>query len=336
MKTATLCITPDPGRDRSPFNPRLLLLALTLVIFGAGGCAGGGEGAAEGAPGRSRGTIATLDDASIPYEEFMIYVTDIVGLEGDDVTEQDDIMSSLLDQFLEEHLLLRAGVDLGVAVSEAEIEAYLKEIGMTGGEERAPGTADDPEAFRRKIGRGLILQKVKDETVLSKVQVTDGEIDDYLERRPQLLRESRTLVLRQILVEDRRLADRLRKTLAADAKRFESLALEHSVAPDGGQPRSYREEELPTELLDTLLALQEAQISQVLELAQRYLIFQMVRRIDSVPIDRDELESRVRLELFQQKVDEVLDQYVADLQEKTTIHVNRSILPFRYQGEHPN
>ncbi len=335
MKTATLCTTPDPGRDRSPFTPRLLL-ALTLVIFGGGGCAGGGEGAAEGVPRRSRGTIATLDDASIPYEEFMIYVTDIVGLEGDDVTEQDDIMSSLLDQVLEEHLLLRAGADLGVAISEPEIEAFLKEIGMAGGEERAPGTADDPEAFRRKIGRGLILQKVKDEAVLSKVQVTDGEIDDYLERRPQLLRESRTLVLRQILVEDRRLADRLRKTLAADAKRFESLALEHSVAPDGGQPRSYREEELPTELLDTLLALQEAQISQVLELAQRYLIFQMVRRIDSVPIDRTELESRVRLELFQQKVDEVLDQYVADLQENTTIHVNRSILPFRYQGEHSN
>ncbi len=335
MKTATLCITPDPGRDRSPFNPRLLL-ALALVVFGGGGCAAGGEGAAEGAPGRSRGTIATLDDASIPYEEFMIYVSDIVGLEGDDVTEQDDIMSSLLDQFLEEHLLLRAGADLGVAVSAAEIEAYLKEIGMTGGEESAPGPADDPEAFRGKIGRGLILQKVKDEAVLSKVQVTDGEIDDYLEKRPELQRESRTLVLRQILVEDRGLADRLRKTLAADAKRFESVALEHSVAPDGGQPRSYREEELPTELLGALLGLRENEISPVLELAQRYLIFQMVRRIDSVPIDRSELESRVRLELFQQKVDEVLDQYVADLQEKTTIHVNRSILPFRYQGEHPN
>ncbi len=335
MKTTTLCTTPDQGRNRSAVTPRLLL-ALMLVVFGGGGCAGGGEEAVGGAPERSRGTIATLDDASIPYEEFMIYVTDIVGLEGDDVTEQADIMSSLLDQFLEEHLLLRAGAALGVAVSEAEIEAYLKEIGMIDGEARAPGTADDPEAFRGKIGRGLILQKVKDEAVLSKVQVTDGEVDDYLKKRPQLLRESRTLVLRQILVEDRRLADRLRKTLAADAKRFESVALEHSVAPDGGQPRSYREEELPTELLDTLLALQEGQISQVLELAQRYLIFQMVRRIDSVPIDRGELESRVRLELFQQKVDEVLDQYVADLQEKTTIHVNRSILPFRYQGEHPN
>ena len=36
-------------------------------------------------------------------------------------------------------------------ISEAEIEAYLKEIGMIDGEERAPGTADDPEAFRGKI-----------------------------------------------------------------------------------------------------------------------------------------------------------------------------------------
>jgi parvulin-like peptidyl-prolyl isomerase len=309
---------------------------VALAALGLVGCAGGGEEAAEGAPGESRGAVASLDDASIPYEEFMVYVSDILGSEDDDVTDQGDIMSSLLDQFLEEHLLLRAGADLGVVVSEAEIEAYLREIGMVGGEDRDPEPQDDPEAFRGKIRRGLILQKVKDEAVLSKVQVTDGEIGDYLAKRPELLRESRTLVLRQILVEDKGLADRLRKSLAADAKRFESVALEHSVAPDGGQPRSYREEELPTELLDTLLALQEGEISQVLELAQRYLIFQMVRRIDSVPIDRDELEGRVRLELFQQKVDEVLDQYVADLKEKTTIHVNRSILPFRYQGEYPN
>lgn len=322
-----LCTTPVPP---------LLRFALSLAVLGLAGCAGGGEGTAQGAPEGSRGSVATLDDTSIPYEEFMVYVGDITGAEEEAITEQADIMSSLLDQFIEEHLLLRAGKDLGVAVSQAEVEAYLKEIGMVDGGEGAPDQPGDPEAFRDKIRRGLILQKVKDEAVLSKIQVTDGEIDDYLDKRPELLRESRTLVLRQILVENKELADRLRKELAADPKRFESVALEHSVAPDGGQPRSYREEELPTELLDTLLGLQENEISPVLELAQSFLIFEMVRRIDSVPIDRDELKGRVRLDLFQQKVAEVLDQYVADLKEKTTIHVNRSILPFRYQGEHPN
>jgi len=327
LKTTTLCTTPVP---------RLLRFALSLAVLGLAGCAGGDEEAVEGAQARSRGSVATLNDTSIPYEEFMVYVSDITGAEDEGITSQGDIMSSLLDQFLEEHLLLGAGEDLGVAVSQAEVEAYLKEIGMAGGEEGEPDPPGDPQAFRDKIRRGLILQKVKDEAVLSKVQVTEGEIDDYLDKRPELLRESRTLVLRQILVENKGLADRLRKELAADAKRFESVALEHSVAPDGGQPRSYREEELPTELLDTLLGLQENEISEVLELAQRFLIFQMVRRIDSVSIDRDELEGRVQLELFQQKVDEVLDQYVADLKEKTTIHINRSILPFRYQGEHPN
>lgn len=327
MKTTTLCTIPVSSFFR---------FVVSMAILGLAGCAGGGEEAVEGTPDRSGATLATVDDAAIPYEEFMVYVADITGPEDEGIADQDVIMSSLLDQFLEEQLLLRAGTDLGVAVSLAEVEAYLKEIGMVGGEEGGPPPVDDPEAFRDKIRRGLILQKVKDEAVLSKVQVTDGEVADYLDKRPELLRESRTLVLRQILVEDKVLADGLRKTVAADATRFESVALEHSVAPDGGQPRSYREEELPTELLDTLLGLRENEISEVLELAQRYLIFQMVRRIDSVPIDRAELESRVRLELFQQKVDEVLDQYVADLKEKTKIHVNRSILPFRYQGEHPD
>jgi parvulin-like peptidyl-prolyl isomerase len=312
---------------------RLLLLPLALAAAAPAGCAGGDQERAVEASATRGEAVATLDGAPIPYEEFITYVTDIVGPGEDDVRQQGDVMSSLLDQFLEEELLRRAGEALGVAVSEAEIEAYLKEIGVTDGEQ--PEGPDDPAVFRAKIRRGLILQKVKDEVVLSKVQVTDGEIDDYLTKRPELLRASRTLVLRQILVEDKALADRLRKTLAADPTRFESVALEHSVAPDGGQPRSYREEELPTELIEPLLALPEGALSDVMELAQRFLIFQMVRRIDSVPLDRDELRSRVRLELFQRKVDEVLDQYLAGLVEKTAIHVNRSILPFRYEGKHP-
>ncbi|MCZ6694980.1 MAG: hypothetical protein O7A63_00430, partial [Acidobacteria bacterium] len=73
---------------------------------------------------------------------------------------------------------------------------------------------------------------------------------------------------------------------------------------------------------------------KVIELAQRFMIFQLVRKDESTPRNQDEVRGRVRLELYQEKVDQVLAQYIADLKKDTAIHVNRSNLPFRYVGEH--
>ncbi len=183
---------------------------------------------------------------------------------------------------------------------------------------------------------GILLQKVKDEAVLSKVQVTPGEIDDYIKKQPELQHKARSVVLRQILVDDKALADRLRSALQTDPGRFESLARENSVAFDRGQARGYSEEDLPVELRQPVFDLEPGQVSQVIENAQRYLIFQMVRKEDTKSAEPAEIRRRVQLDLFQKKGEEALDRFIADLKKETEVRVNRSIMPFNYVGEYKN
>jgi len=295
------------------------------------------------APGQTRAqailegqVVATVGGDPIAIKAFERYLTDNAGDAEDENAEQANaIKSRLLDQMIEEQLLLRQTKGLSVTVSESEIDDYLTQIGVTEGEAELAG-GEGKEAFREKVRQSVIIQKVKDKAVLSKVEVTPGEVEDYLKKQPEAARVPRSVVLRQILIDDRSLADRLSAQLARDPSRFEALAREKSVAPDKGQARTYTEEELPVELRESLFRLEPGQVSQVLENAGTYLIFQLVRKMEAKDADLDEVRHRVQLELFRKKGEQALERYIADLKKDTEIHVNRAVLPFEYAGEYRN
>ena len=320
-------------RGRAGVRAALRQAAALALSGGLAFCAGGKEERRAPAQPDETSAVATLDGEPVPYGAFERYLRNNAGDDLASGEQGDTIRSRLLDRFLEEQLLLRAAADLKIAVSEPEVDAYMKELGLAepAGE---GGSAEGREAFREQVRRGLVLQKIKDEQVISKVQVTPGEVEDYLAKRPDLLRESRMVVLRQILVDDRSAADRLRAEIAAEPSRFEELAREHSVAADRGEARAYREEELPEELRDPLLELEANAISPVIEHAGAFRLFQMVRKVATAPVERAEVRRRVQMELFQRKIEQVLSQYIADLKDRVRIHVNRAVLPFRYVGEH--
>jgi parvulin-like peptidyl-prolyl isomerase len=333
------------ARQATGHRTKLGRAAVAMMIAGLFACGRrgaapgeGGSGASGGAgagatPTPEPGVMATIGGDPIPYKSFERYLVDN-GMDDTGGGDQDDVIKShLLDQFLEEQLMLRAARGLKIAVSEAEIDAYLQQIGVSEGEADVAGP-EGKEGFRDKVRQELIIQKVKDASVLSKVQVTPGEVDDYIKKQPELQKTSRRVVLRQILVDDKSLADRLRATLAADPSRFEAVARESSVASDRGQARGYDEEELPVELRAPLFALEPGQVSPVIENAQRYLIFQIVQKAAPREADPKEIRRTVQLKLFQQKSEQALERYVADLRKETEVRVNRSVLQFNYTGEY--
>ncbi len=325
-----------PTRHESACGRAALPMVLaSLALLACGGRKQGpaAHAAASPTPTPEPGVIATVGGEAVPYKSFERYLADN-GMEDTGEGEQDDVIKSrLLDQFIEEQLLLQAAKGLKVAVSDAEIDAYLQQIGVTEGEADVAGT-EGKQAFREKVRQELIVQKVKDAAVLSKVQVTPGEVDDYIKKQPELMRSSHRLVLRQILVDDKSLADRLRATLLADPSRFEAVARESSVASDRGQARSYDEDELPVELRQPLFALEPGQISPVIENAQRYLLFQVVQKAAPREADPSEVRRNVQLKLFQEKGEQALERYIADLRKETEIRVNRAVMPFNYVGEY--
>jgi len=177
---------------------------------------------------------------------------------------------------------------------------------------------------------------VKDKAVLSKVEVTPGEVDDYLKKQPETARVPRSVVLRQILIDDKSLAEKLSAQLAKDPSKFESLARDNSAAPDKGQARAFGEDDLPAEIKEAAFKLEPGQVSPVVEYAGMYLILQQVRTMEAKDADLTNVRRRAQLELFRKKGEQALERYIADLKKDTEIHVNRAVLPFEYTGEYKN
>ncbi len=329
-------IVPIPGTPVPIFLRAIpvFLVALAVLTPACDRKSSGPGGASTPAPAMEKTVVAMIAGQSIHYPAFQKYLEETTGGDELEADQADAIKSRLLDQFLEEQLLLREAGRLKIAVSDTEIDGYLREIGISGGEsESGP---EGREVFREQVRQSLVYQKVKDEAVLSKVQVTAGEVEDFFKRQPDLFRAPRALVLRQILMDDKNEAGRLRATLVTDPSRFEAMAREQSVAPDRGQARTYAEEELPVDLRDSLFTLRPGEVSPVLEHAQRYLIFQLVRIVEAREQDLDEVKRRIQMDLFREKSEQALQRYIADLKKATEIRVNRAILPFNYSGEYAN
>ncbi len=321
--------------------------AAALLLLAASGCSGKNEApsqaGASATPETTRAqamldaqVIATVGGDPLPLKAFERYLADNAGDSQDDDAEQiNAIKSRLLDQMLEEQLLLRAAKGLGVTVSESEIDDYLSQIGVSEGEAEVAGS-EGKEAFRDKVRQSIVLQKVKDKAVLSKVEVTPGEVDDYLKKQPETARVPRSVVLRQILIDDKSLAERLSAQLGKDPSKFESLARDNSAAPDKGQARTFSEEDLPAEIREAAFKLEPGQVSPVVEYAGMYLILQQVHTMEAKDADLKDVRRRVQLELFRKKGEQALERYIADLKKDTEIHVNRAVLPFDYTGEYRN
>jgi parvulin-like peptidyl-prolyl isomerase len=292
-----------------------------------------GAGPAGDVPAELGQTVVTLGGRSIPYGTFERYLAAIAMDEESQGEQEDTIKSRLLDQFIEEQLLLGAAEKMQISVSDAEVDSFLQELGVTEGEAEVAG-AEGRVAFRDKVRQSMVLQKVKDQAVLSKVQVTPGEVEDYFKKQPDMFRVPRAVVLRQILLDDRGQAERLAAALAADPAKFETLAREHSVAPDKGQARKYTEEELPVELREPLFELREGEVGRPLEFAGRWLLFQVVARLEAENQDLADVRRRIQMELFQKKGEQALERFIANLKKETEIRVNRAILPFQYNGEY--
>ena len=301
-------------------------------VAGGPGDSPGAQGPGAVAAGTEGAAVATVGDRKITYRAFERYLNDNAGEDEGEGEQLDQIKSRLLDQFIEEQLLLKEAERLEVAVSDAEVDAYLKELGVAEADLDV-GTPDGKEAFRARVKAGLIVQKVKEKAVLKTIKVAPGEVDDELKKHPEVTQGGGKVVLRQILLEDRNAAEEARRAILAEPAKFDAIAKVRSGAPDKGAPRAYAETDLPDNLRAAVAALQPGELSPVVEYAQSFVVLQLVRRMEAAPADAAEARRRVESDLFRQKADQVMERYLADLKEKTEVRVHRALLPFRYVGE---
>lgn len=285
--------------------------------------------------GREAG-IASISGELVNLADFQEYASDVLANEPDQESEQPtaELMSRLLDRFLEEELILRAAHARGMNVEEREVTEALRDL-------REPEVAvtaeqgSDFELLRRRMRRMLLTRKFREERVLKTLSVSAEEVAAYYDSRRDAFHQASRLVLRQILLDDTELANKLRRDLLKDPGRFQEVAEEWSLAPDRGRSRAYEASDLPAELIEAIAEVPEGGLSKVVTSATGIQIFLVEKREQEREMGIDEVSDRIRVLLLQEKGRKAYETMMAALREEAGLLIHEENLPFSYKKAKP-
>jgi hypothetical protein len=280
---------------------RLAVAAGALALLGvAAGCR------REAPPAES---VAVVAGREVRWEEFDRYLRRHLGESGASLGS--DVLSELFDQFISERLLVRLAVERGLVPRT-----------------RGP----QPAAERRRAVDRLLASEAVGLAAPSAQQIAS-----YYRAHQEDFRRPERVHLRQILVEDREVAEnalalvRGGADFAAVGRR---LMDDPELVVDAGDQGELAREDLPPAFTEVIFALEPGQVSEVVQADYGFHLFQVVARlpadVQSVEDARDEVEAALR----QEAVDRLLGDLVEEARRRYDVAVHERNLPFNYRGRY--
>ena len=272
----------------------LLILAIAMP-FAATGC---GKRSGPRAALRPE-TVAMAGERPVTLDQFMAWAKKATGEDPKNVSPR--VLSSLLDQYLEEVLLARA------------VEAA---------EPPVPG-ANPAEKRRAFLARSAGLETLQDSDLRR-------EYDAHPERykRPALVRAS------QLLFRDRESAEAAVKRLDLGAAWLD-VSRESSVAPNaasGGSLGLLSRTDLPREFEKAVWNLPAGKRSPVVATPHGFHVFRMDERLDARDVAFEEALPALRMAVAEDRSSRAVEEAIAGARLRFPVTIVEDHLPFPYVG----
>jgi len=221
---------------------------------------------------------------------------------------------------------------MGLSVSAAEIE----ESSQDNPQMKSSAIANN----RDEILRDLLVEKYYRQITSKDARVSPEEIQQYIEKNQARLTDRPAFLVREIRVQSREEADRLRREVTEGRRDFASVARLHSDAPNAernGLAR-YEEGQLPAVLEKVVQQLRPGDVSPVTESNYGFHIFKLEQRIQPhAPDERrsqlDDRRAQLTEELIGRRNQQAVDKALERLTSEAAIQISDSALGFPYTGE---
>ena len=221
---------------------------------------------------------------------------------GDAVLQRygSDVLDNMVNRYLIMQECQKRGIEVTTEEVRGEIDRLAKKFGLTM-ESYLQLLRDErnitPDQYSREIIWPMLALR---RLVADQVEVTQEEFN-----RAFLAQYGEAVKCRMIMVEDETLAQQLQARGAAEPDRFANLAKQHSEdetsASVGGLIPPIRRYMGDSRLEGAAFALQEGQVSPVLEIGDQHIVLQAVRRLpathpspQALPSIREQIQDRIR------------------------------------------
>ena len=295
-------------------------VAAPVLLAGLAGCAcmlaacGGGNKAGIAPSGAI--VVAVVGDRSITRPALDAYLALAVGSEAEPQASDTTVSSRLLDQMIDEEMILAEAARRGITLGEEEKRGQLPS-GAQGGDSAG-------------LERVLLQGKFKREVILDGVTVSQDEVAAYFAAHQPEFREPAQVVLKKILLDDRKTAEQVRAQVAARPSSFEEVAEARSLAPGGGLPEAHEEDLLPEALRAQVQKLRPGELSPVVTDPQGFYILRLEGRQAASMPTLEELRERIELKLLTERAETRYQEFLAALRGSTRVEIREDQLPFAY------
>ena len=245
--------------------------------------------------------VAKIGDRALRSAAFEAYLERKLGESGGGLASE--VLSRLFDQFVREEMLAMLAREKGLI------------------DETAPA-ADAVEPL-------LAANPVP--------EPTSSEIAAYFAAHAAELARPARVHLRQILVDDRLVAERARRELIGGLA-FDAVLAKVSVPgspPAGGDQGILARDELPPAFADLIFRLEVGKVSEVVAADYGFHLFEVVERWPAESPAAEEVAPEIRRRLRESAADARLKALFADAQSRYTVTVYDRNLPFNYRGSFP-
>jgi len=254
-----------------------------------------------------------------------------------DPAHADRVKSRLLETFVEERLLLHEAERRHIEPNPEALRSTIEKIEASDVERATSGAARARDAqLERSVADSLKMQQYLHDYVLKNVSVSPGECEEYYGRHMGEYIRNDVAHVREILVDDQSLAERILASLAANQnKNFAELARIYSkapTAPHGGDMGSFQRGELPEEFEHAIYPLAPATVSKIVPTKYGYHIFLVEEKIPAHQRRLYEVQDEIHEKLTLQRQRGLIDKEIETLLSRIQVEIHWDRLDFKYTG----
>lgn len=186
----------------------------------------------------------------------------------------------------------------------------------------------DPKRWQAAQKRRALIRSLIVRQVIDTIPIPEEAISEYYRKHITDYRENARFHARQILVDKKETADRIRAELMKGAN-FGDLARKYSVSPDaerGGDLGFFDAESYPETFAEICTKLKPGEISSVTATPYGYQIFQLIATRPARQRPLSEVQASITRTLQEEKLEERFKPWIEDLLKKADVSVHEEEL----------
>jgi parvulin-like peptidyl-prolyl isomerase len=242
--------------------------------------------------------------------------------------EREELQRSFLVQLIDRELIHAEARRLNIEITEADIDAalqaYRQDYSGTSFETMLQERGITLKDWREELRDSLIMEKLLEEAVYSRVDVIDQEVAAYYEANRKQFNRPAQVRARQILVADEAEGQEV-LGLLRQGRPFAEIAAEYSLSPDaeqGGDLGFFARGEMPPEFDEVVFDLPVNRLSDLVKSDYGYHIFLVEEKRKAVRLKKKDVTDEIRAILESQKKEEIYLDWLQEMRARAVISVD--------------